>query len=77
MKFLAEYLGNTTLITEYQARTYKPSDLVDILNEKGFRLGNGHEITEISWIDENTAILNCVPYIGSPNQRIELTLYKH
>lgn len=77
MKFLAEYLGKTTLLTEYQVRTYDPRDLVTVLNDKGFRLGSGHDLVEMMWDGENRAILNCVPYMGAPNQKIELNLYNY
>jgi hypothetical protein len=77
MKFLAEYLGHTTLITEYQARTYEPSLLVDLLNTKFSRLGSGHDIVEMEWVTENKAIIDCKHFKGAPNQRVELTLYKH
>lgn len=74
MKFKAEFLNSTTTITEYQARTYSIGSMVSLLNRKGFRLGNGHDGSDMYWINENEAVLTLVPYIGAPTQTIRFEL---
>lgn len=72
--FTVSYLDKTVSITEYQARTYSEGSMVSLLNRKDFNLGNGHEIQEMVWIDENEAVLRCVPYMGAPTQNIHFNL---
>ena len=77
MKFLAEYNGHTSLITEYQARTWKPGMILDLLHKSFSTLGSGHDVVKIHWENENKAIIKCKHFMGGPEQTVELTLYKH
>jgi hypothetical protein len=74
-KFIAEYRGKTLPIDEKFLVIGEERKLLSKLNKK-FALGSGHELMELSKLDDDTFRFHLLPYYGAPNQTVYIDRIK-
>lgn len=73
MKFKAEDNDASVVVSLKKLKGDK-TKLVELLNNRGFSLGSGHEKVELIKVSEDCYVLWLLPYIGCPTQIVEFNL---